>query len=82
MELKKWLSAERGRHKDLAAHLGCSPSRLTQMADNGVPPKFMLCVRDFTDGAVSLEDMVIARTPVECLKPRAKNSRKNGPKGA
>jgi hypothetical protein len=33
------------------------------MADDGVPPKYMLAVRDFTEGAVTLEEMVQARTP-------------------
>jgi hypothetical protein len=33
------------------------------MANDGVPPKFMFSVRDFTAGAVSLEELVEARTP-------------------
>jgi len=77
MDLKTWLNAERGRHKTLAAHLGASPSRMTQMADLGVPLKYMLMVRDFTAGEVSLEDMVRARTPPEFLpKSKPKSSRK------
>jgi DNA-binding transcriptional regulator YdaS (Cro superfamily) len=63
MELKEWLGAERGRHKELAAHLGLSPGRLSQMADDGVPTKYMLTVRDFTGGVVTLEEMVQERTP-------------------
>lgn len=61
--LKSWLDAERGRATLLAAHLGLSLSRISQMADDGVPPKYMLAVRDFTRKAVTLESMVKARTP-------------------
>jgi DNA-binding transcriptional regulator YdaS (Cro superfamily) len=63
MSLKSWLSEERGRATALAERLGVSLSRVSQMADDGVPPKYMLIVRDFTGGAVTLESMVEARTP-------------------
>jgi DNA-binding transcriptional regulator YdaS (Cro superfamily) len=61
--LKSWLDDERGRYTALALHLGVSVGRVSQMAKDGVPPKDMLSVRDFTNGAVSLEAMVSARTP-------------------
>jgi hypothetical protein len=61
--LKAWLDEERGRYTALALHLDVSVGRVSQMADDGVPPKFMLSVRDFTGGEVSLEAMVAARTP-------------------
>ena len=61
MNLKTWLEAERGRSKALADLLGVTPGRITQMADDGVPPKFMLVVRKFTKGAVSLESMLETR---------------------
>jgi DNA-binding transcriptional regulator YdaS (Cro superfamily) len=63
MNLKTWLEAERGRSKALADFLGVSPGRITQMASDGVPPKFMLSVRDFTKRKVSLESLVGDRTP-------------------
>lgn len=63
MDLRTWLDAERGRHAALAAHLDLSPGRITQMADDGVPAKYMLIVRDFTGGAVTLEEMVAQRSP-------------------
>ena len=63
MKLKDWLNAERGRHAALATHLGLSAGRVTQMADRGVPVKYMLCVEAFTKGEVSLRDMVTDRTP-------------------
>lgn len=63
--LKQWLDAERGRATLLAKHLDVSLSRVSQMAEGGVPPKYMIAVRDFTKRAVSLESMVRARTPAE-----------------
>lgn len=63
MDLKSWLDAERGRYTELAEHLDVTVSRVSQMADDGVPPKYMLQVRDFSSGAVTLEEMVRARTP-------------------
>jgi predicted XRE-type DNA-binding protein len=63
MQLKTWLDEERGRYTALATHLGVTVSRVSQMADDGVPPKFMLSVRTFTGDAVTLEDLVEARTP-------------------
>ena len=65
MNLKTWLQAERGRSAALAAHLCVTRGRITQMANDGVPPGLMLKVRDFTVGAVSLESLVEARTHAE-----------------
>ncbi len=61
MNLKPWLEAERGRHAALAAHLDLSPGRITQMADDGVPIKYLIAVRDFTGGEVTLEEMAEQR---------------------
>lgn len=69
MNLKPWLEQERGRFTALAAHLGISVGRMSQIADEGVPNKYMLAVRDFTSGAVSLEEMVQARTPDPKAEP-------------
>lgn len=63
MNLRTWLSEERGRHAALAAHIGVSPGRMSQIAADGVPVKFMTAVRDFTGGAVTLEEMVEEKTP-------------------
>lgn len=62
MDLKTWLNEERGRYKALAEHLSVSQGRVTQMADDGVPVKYMAVVRDFTHGAVTLEELVSAKT--------------------
>ncbi|MFV0679240.1 hypothetical protein [Ottowia sp.] len=59
--LKTWLDNEQGRRTALAAHLGVTLGRVTQIADDGVPTKYMLKVRDFTGGTVTLESMVEAR---------------------
>lgn len=63
MQLKTWLDAERGRYTALADHLGVSVGRISQMADEGVPVKYMQAVRAFSKNKVSLEEMVKARTP-------------------
>lgn len=63
MKLKPWLDIERGRYTALAAHLNVTVSRISQMASDGVPVKFMHSVAEFTGGQVSITDMVEARTP-------------------
>lgn len=63
MNLKDWLDAERGRYTELSRLLEVSVSRISQMADHGVPTKYMLTVQEFTGGEVTLQDMVQARTP-------------------
>ena len=62
MSFKSWLDEERGRYTRLAAYLGVTVGRISQMADDGVPPKYMLKVRAFTKNAVSLESMIKDRT--------------------
>jgi len=61
MNLKTWLDEERGRYAALAAHLDVSAGRMSQIADDGVPNKYMESVRDFTGGVVTLESMVRER---------------------
>lgn len=63
MNLKTWLNMEKGRAKTLAAQLGVSQGRITQMADGGVPVKYMLEICRLTENAVTLEQMVGNRTP-------------------
>ncbi len=58
MELNTWLEAEKGRLTALAQHLGKTPSAITQWKTNGVPVGLMKAVRDFTGGAVTLDEMV------------------------
>lgn len=65
LKLKTWLEMERGRAAALAETLGVSPGRITQMADDGVPVKYMQRVFEFTKGEVTIESMVAHRTPAE-----------------
>lgn len=63
MKFKSWLEVERGRCTSLSAHLGVTVSRVSQMASDGVPVKFMNAVSAFTQGEVSIADLVEERTP-------------------
>ena len=58
MDLKQWLEAERGRATGMAQHFGVNKTAIYGWKVNGVPPDRMKSVRDFTDGVVTLEDMV------------------------
>lgn len=58
MNLNEWLDKEVGRTRNLAAHLKRSASAVSQWRTNGVPIDLMKSVRDFTDGEVTLEEMI------------------------
>jgi DNA-binding transcriptional regulator YdaS (Cro superfamily) len=58
MDLTTWLDAEKGRSAALAAHFNVTPAAVSQWKRNGVPLGNMKAVRDFTGGAVSLDEMV------------------------
>lgn len=58
MNITDWLEAEKGRAAALAAHFGKTPAAVSQWKTNGVPLHLMKPVRDFTGGAVTLEEMV------------------------
>ena len=60
MDLATWLDAERGRSTRIASHFGLTLPAITQWRTNGVPVNRMKAVRDFTDGEVTLEEMVPA----------------------
>lgn len=60
MDLPTWLDAERGRLTAIAAHFGKSQSAVSQWRTNGVPPYLMKAVREYTGGAVTLDDMLPA----------------------
>ncbi|MBV6321947.1 transcriptional regulator [Duganella violaceipulchra] len=59
MDLKKYISAERGRAKSLAAHLGISPSFLSQIAAGTAPasPSRCLEIEKGTGGQVTRKDL-------------------------
>lgn len=60
MNLTQWLDADggRGRLTALAEHFGLTQSAVSQWRTNGVPPARMKAVRDFTGGAVTLDEML------------------------
>jgi DNA-binding transcriptional regulator YdaS (Cro superfamily) len=58
MDLTTWLETEKGRSAALAAHFGVSPAAVSQWKKNGAPMDKMKAVRDFTEGEVTLEEMV------------------------
>ena len=58
MDLQTWLDADRGRLTAMAARFDLTQSAVSQWRTNGVPPHRMKAVRDFTGGAVTLEDML------------------------
>lgn len=58
MNLTTWLEAEKGRSTALATYFGVTPAAVSQWKTNGVPVANMKAVRDFTGGAVTLEEMV------------------------
>jgi DNA-binding transcriptional regulator YdaS (Cro superfamily) len=58
MKLSTWIDAERGRLAAIAKHFNLSQSAVSQWRTNGVPPARMKAVREFTEGAVTLDDML------------------------
>ncbi len=58
MDFPSWLDGDRGRLTALAAHFGLTQSAVSQWRTNGVPPARMKAVRDFSGGAVTLDDML------------------------
>jgi hypothetical protein len=58
MTFSQWLDAQRGRATLVAEHFHVEKSAVTQWRTNGVPRKKMFAMRELTEGAVSLEEMV------------------------
>ncbi len=61
MDLNTWLDAERGRATALAAHFDLSPAAITHWRTTGVPLDRFASVVRFTDGDVSLEELLEQR---------------------
>lgn len=61
MNFPDWLDAERGRLTDMAAHFDVTPAAITQWRTVGVPVARMRAVVEFTQGAVTYEEMVAQR---------------------
>lgn len=58
MTFTEWIKGEKGRASQIAAHFGCTPAAVSQWQQNGVPTRYMKAVRDLSDGAVTLEEML------------------------
>jgi hypothetical protein len=58
MKLSQWLDAERGRAARLADRFKVSNSAVSHWILNGVPVARLREVRDFTGGAVTIEEML------------------------
>jgi hypothetical protein len=58
MKFAAWLEAEKGRAAELAAHFGKTPAAISHWKRHGVPVDLMKSVRDYSRGAVTLEEMV------------------------
>ena len=65
MNIIDWLEAEKGRSTALANHFGRTPAAISQWKTNGVPVDLMKAVRDYTGGAVTLEEMIPESAPIE-----------------
>jgi len=63
MQLTAWLDEERGRATAMAEHFGVNKTAVFGWKVNGVPPDRMKAVREFTGGAVTLDDMVPEAKP-------------------
>lgn len=58
MDFATWLESEPRRSALLAQYFDVTPAAVSQWKTNGVPVARMKAVRDFTDGAVTLDEMV------------------------
>ena len=58
MKLNEWLDAVEGRTNAVAAHFGVTKSAVSQWRGRGVPVDNMKSLRDFTDGEVTLEELI------------------------
>lgn len=58
MKLNEWLDAVEGRTNAVAAHFGVTKSAVSQWRGRGVPVDHMKALRDFTEGEVSLEELI------------------------
>lgn len=61
MDLTTWITAEPGRLSALARSLGVTRSAVSQWRYFGVPVRRMEAVHAFTEGAVSMNEMLAER---------------------
>jgi DNA-binding transcriptional regulator YdaS (Cro superfamily) len=58
MKFTEWLDEVEGRNAKVAEKFDVSPGAVTQWRTRGVPKVYMLQLRKFTKGKVSLEEMI------------------------
>jgi hypothetical protein len=58
MKLREWLDGEQGRAVAMARYFDVSKQAVHKWAEGYVPRNLMAEVRDYTHGAVRLEDMI------------------------
>lgn len=58
MKLNEWLDKEIGRASKMSLHFGRTASAVSQWRTNGVPVDLIKSVRDFTNGEVTLEELL------------------------
>lgn len=63
MDLKTWAKQERGRATLLAKHFNVSSGAISQWLKASPPRSRLIAIRDFTGGAVSVEEMVAPLSP-------------------
>jgi DNA-binding transcriptional regulator YdaS (Cro superfamily) len=69
MTLSDWLAEESGRMTLMAAHFSVNKTAVWSWKVHGVPASRMKAVRDFTQGQVTLEDMVPDAESVKNAEP-------------
>lgn len=74
MNFSAWLEAEKGRGAQVSAHFNVTPAAVSQWKTNGVPLAHMKAVRDLSEGAVSLEEMVPAPQPLALVPQEVRDA--------
>lgn len=74
MTFSEWLDAEYGRATKVAEHFGVSAQAVSLWRTNGVPRDRIIPMRDLTDGAVTLEELVERPRP-PCTAPESASAR-------
>lgn len=58
MNISEWLDKEPNRTTVLAKHFGLTLGAISQWRKNGVPKRRMRAVETFTDGSVTVREMI------------------------
>lgn len=58
MTFNEWIKGEKGRASQIAQHFGVTPAAVSQWQQNGVPVRHMKALRDLSDGALTLDELL------------------------